>query len=220
MADYNGHPDCRNCEFFRQQADNGRQCSKHDFIMPTIDWHMACSDWQRQGKKIKDGKIDKDVLYYYSYSTGEVLTAEFASFKDLQNPILSVSIRLDHELGWVIYPRRQFQFFPEPERTVSIQIQNQEIFFQTVNVERKVAAEMIPVADGEWDTQYHTEYVFMLCSQEAPDLLYEWLGKHIDIERYKIQRNAPSLFAFIEVIEDQRHYALHFDDLAYQKYQL
>jgi hypothetical protein len=209
-------PSCENCDFFRRMSDEERLCNRHDFVMPRVDWQILCQDWQHKGSQVDWTDLKPGTLYYYSSSAG--MRAEIGQFKNLQRIIFSVSIRQDEAMGWVIFPRRYYNYFPAPDRMVTILIGERRCKFQVVNVERNVATEMIPRDEGQWDTQTHTQQVLLLTSLESPDLLRDWLSSIMNVGAYIEDSFAPSLFAFIEVKRPFAEYALHADMLAYQKY--
>jgi len=215
MAD---HPECQNCDFYRLRAEGGQHCAKHQFVMPSADWQTICRDWQHDNQPIDFEGMEPGMLYYYSWGSGDILIAPMGHFSQLQHPLISVSIRKDKQLGWVIYPRKQTIFFPEPDEMVTVYVGDRKSKFQVVNTERTLAKEMIPCEDGGWETQYHTQRVFMLHSLESPDLLYNWTQSFMDFDAYITDSFSPSLFAFIEVIHQGREYILHPDLLTYEKY--
>src|SRR5262245_34560253 len=98
-------PECESCDFFKRSASGRRLCSKHNFQMPLVDWHILCKDWRHNGKGVDLRSLKPDILYYYSSASGKMVRAEVASFAQLQRLVLSASVRQDDEMGWVIVPR-------------------------------------------------------------------------------------------------------------------
>jgi hypothetical protein len=134
-----------------------------------------------------------------------------------------VSIRRDLELGWIIYPRKQYEYFPEPGKWVTIRVGERKSKFEVANEERKLAIELIPneanEEDNKWEKQHHMQQVFMLHSVESPDLLYEWYNDLIDIEAFaKSNAVSASLHAFLQIEEAGSEYRLMADLLNYQNY--
>jgi hypothetical protein len=138
--------------------------------------------------------------------------------EDIQSLLISVSVRRDEQHGWIIFPRQYRHYFPEPDTRLIVIVGERKSAFQVINAERRLAAEMIPVGRGNWESHYHTQYVFMLYSLESPDLLYDWLNTIIDVDRMVADSIAPSFFAFMEVRNRNREYVLHADLLAYSDY--
>lgn len=212
------HPACENCDHYRKpDGDHEHTCQKHTFVMPYLDWHTLCRDWQHQQQTHESVKLlSRQRLYYYSYDAG--LQAEVGHFQELTYRRLSVSVRQDRDLGWVIFPRSYQRFFPAPDTFVNVLVGDRLRKFQVVNAERNIAVEMIPRRDGEWDVQYHTQQVFMLYSVESPDLLYDWMQTFMDVDAYIRQSFHPSLFAFVDVMQQTGEYTLRPDMLVYQQY--
>lgn len=211
-------PECENCDFFKRSASGRRLCSKHAFLMPLVDWHILCKDWLHEGKGLDMRSLKPDTLYYYSSASGKAVRAEIAPFEQLQRLVLSASVRHDDEMGWVIVPRHYHAYFPPPETLITVRVGDRKSKFHAVNSERKIAVEMIPVDEGEWETQHHTGQVYMLASMESPDLLYDWMNSFMDIDACLTESFARSLVTFVEVIREGAEYALHPDVMPYQKY--
>lgn len=185
--------------------------------MPNIDWNMLCKDWQHQGQGIELNQVEPKTLYYYSYGSGDIRIAPIQRFDYLRHMLVSVSIRFDEEYGWIIFPRNYHSYFPAPDTMVTVYIGQRKSKFVTINAERKLAVEMIPMADGEWEKQFHMQQVFMLYSMESPDLLVDWLDQIVDVAGVIRDSLAPSIFAFME-IRRNGEYILHPDLLSYQKH--
>lgn len=213
------HPECQNCDFFRKRDDasDDAVCMKHNFVMPRIDWQTICKDWQTNNETVSFQDMEEEMLYYYSYGSGDILIAPLAHFRQLQFPLISVSVRQDKSLGWVIYPRKQNQFFPAPDSLVTVYVGERKSKFQIVNMERNLAVEMVPRSHG-WEKQVHTQQVFMLGSLESPNLLYDWSQSFMDFDAFIDDSFSPSLFAFLEVLDHTGEYVLHPDLLTYEKY--
>jgi hypothetical protein len=211
-------PECENCDFFKRTASGRRLCAKHTFLMPLVDWQILCKDWRHEGKSIDLRGLKPDTLYYYSSASGKTVRAEIASFEQLQRLVLSASVRHDNDLGWVIVPRHYQAYFPAAETLITVRVGDRKSKFHAVNSERKIAVEMIPVDEGEWETSHHTGQVYMLASMESPDLLYDWMNSFMDLEAFLAQSFAPSLVTFVEVIREGSEYAIHADILPYQQY--
>lgn len=212
------HPDCLNCVFYKKQAKNHHHCSKHDFVMPSIDWQVVCADWQGQPDNPNrlPFKPEAGGLYYYSWTRG-LMVQPLVAFHELNDVLISVSLRQDEKYGWVIFPRKQTHYFPPPQELVNVVIDGRVCKFQVVNEERNLAAEIIPTEDG-WDEQYHSRQIFMLYSVESPTLIYDWLKTVMNIDAYIADTIAPSVFAFLEVAGNDVDYALFPDLLVYQQY--
>ena len=212
------HPRCENCDFYRLRAPGRRHCGRFDFTMPIIGWSTLCKSWQHQGEGVDFDRMEDETLYYYSIGTGDLKTAILARMQDLQSMVISVNIRQDRELGWVILPRHNFNYFPTPDTPITIIVGNRRCKFQVINIERNLAIEMVPGENG-WEPQYHTTQVFMLASLESGDLLYEWLDTFLHMGQYlEDSRLNPSIFAFIQVLSAPNTYSLTPDLLAYQAY--
>jgi hypothetical protein len=186
--------------------------------MPLIDWHILCRDWQHDQRQIDREDMQAGVLYYYSSATGQLRLSEVGPFTQLQRLVISVSVRHDDELGWVIVPRHYHIYFPPPDSLINVRVGERKSKFQVVNSERKIAMEMIPAENGQWEAQSHMQQVYMLTSMESPDLLYDWLNSFMDVEAFLAQSFAPSLVALVEILRQGSEYALHADTLAYQKF--
>ncbi len=212
------YPQCDNCDFFHFNPDSDRSCDIHDFVMPRTGWQIICSDWrQKQEPSPRFRELESGKLYYYSISTGEVLKAVLKPFEELQKSILGVNIRQDKELGWIIYPHKQRRFFPSPGEQVIIMLGSVRFLFLVANADRALAQNMYPTEDG-WETTYHTRKIFMLYCEKEPSILYRWANAHINFDEYISNSFVPSLFAFIEVLEPLRRYALRPDLLTYSQY--
>lgn len=214
MADY---PQCENCQFFTGPRADGRQCQKHQFVMPSIDWQMVCKDWRNDRKRLRLS-LSEQTLYYYSYGSGQIRKAPIAHFDQLQNPLVSVTLRRDEELGWVIYPRQYIHYFPRAGESFSVFIGEQAYRFHSVHEARNVAAAMTAMGDNVWEMNYHEQYIYMLYHDADPNLLYRWANQMLDFDAYMRDCFVPNLFAFVEVIRQGAQYALHPDLLAYQAY--
>lgn len=210
-------PECANCDFFLADSTDGRKCSKHKFVMPNVDWHILCKDWQHQGKSVDFMKMRPDELYYYSYATG-LRSAFLGKFEQLQRMIVSVSIRYDKEFGWILFPRKYTHFFPAPDTPITLILGNRKSRFQVTNTERNLAVEMFPNEEGNWEAHYHTQQVYMLYSLESTDLLRDWLDGYIEFDRHVKENVIPSFHAFVEVMAREMEYILHPDLLAYHEY--
>lgn len=211
------HPECSNCDFFIQNSQTDRKCRKHDFVMPKVDWSVLCKDWQHQRKSVDFLKMPDNELYYYTYAQG-LQSAFLGKFANLQNMIMSVSIRHDSDLGWVVFPRRYQNYFPPPDDLLTIMLNHRQSRFRVTNTERNLAVEMFPNEAGEWEAHYHTQQVFMMYSLESPNILRDWLEAYIDFDRYLQESAIPSFHAFAEVVEQETEYILHPDLLAYGDY--
>lgn len=212
-------PKCENCEFFRRVKNaEGKRCTRHAFVMPSLGWNVVCKDWQRSGENLNKSRLAPGVLYYYSYASGSIQASELAPFEDLQNPVLSVSIREDQDLGWVVYPRSHQNFFPRPGEEAIIDLTVTKTRLRVAMMERNMAMEMIPAGDGRWEPMYHTQQIMLLYHEQEPELLAEWLDTYIDINTHGQNGLAPSYFAFIEVLRQGYEYRLHPDLLAYPEY--
>lgn len=213
------YPDCTNCAFYNKQAKHHRHCGKHSFVMPLIDWQMICADWQTKLPHLQvqlPFTPERQMLYYYSMARGFIVQP-LVAFTQLNNVVISVSLRRDEAYGWVIYPRRQTHFFPPPQELVNVVIDGRTCKFQVVNEERNLATEIIPTEDG-WDEQFHSRQIFMLYSVESPTLLYDWLKTIMDIDAYIANTLSPSVFAFLEIAGNDVDYALFPDLLFYEQY--
>lgn len=213
-------PSCENCDFFNHGRNNDlRLCRKHDFVMPRVGWQMLCKDWCHNEQSVDFGDMDPETLYYYSLGSGKPRSALLARMEALQRLVLSVNIRQDKEMGWVIVPRTHQELFPPPGSLLTVVISGRRSKFQIANVERNLAVEMIPLQRGRWDKQIHTQQVVMLQSMESPQLLQDWLNSFIDLEALSKHSFTPSLFAFIEMPDETKgdHY-LYPDLLMYEDY--
>jgi hypothetical protein len=143
--------------------------------------------------------------------------APLAPFKQLRAPLLSVNVRRDHELGWIIYPRKHLRYFPAPDSEISVILNDQTFSFKTCSLPRTVAHEILGSEDGTPETMQHVQTLFMLASPQQPNLLYEWMSLYYDAERMFVHSIAPSLMAILEVIS-MGQYALYPDSLLYSEY--
>lgn len=201
-------PECPTCDFFHQQT---HRCTKHSFTMPSVEWYTLCSDWQRDGQQLGDDRLHNDHLYYYSAASSEFRITPLAPFTSLQNLIVSVAIREDAELGWVILPRTNEKHFPSPGLPAIVHIEGESLRFEITNAERKLAIEP---RVGSSKPQAHTQAVTMLHYPQQPDLLYQWLNSFVDMASYHQQKLKPGLFAFVEVLGGGE-YAIYPDMLVY-----
>lgn len=212
-------PHCGNCDFYVKKHNGEGDCTRYDFVMPTIGWYTICSKWQSQGQSIDLSDLKDRKLYYYSQAQQQVLYAELAGFQELRHKVISVSIRQDAEHGWVIYPRKQYRYFPNTGQFINILVGERNSKFEVINEERKLAFELIPIQKQAWERQDHLQYVFMLASVESPELLYDWYNHFIDVDVYaKTETVSPSLHAFLVINEQDGEYRLLADLLNYQKY--
>lgn len=215
MSDY---PECENCAFFRMHETYAeRKCTRHDIVLPRIDWQMICVDWQNGEHRIDAGHLEPGILYYYSYGTGDIIDSRLADFGRLRNMLISVTVRQDKELGWVIYPRNHRRYFPAAGKMLTVMVGDRKSKFYAVDAERTLVSKMMPGEAG-WETVYHNKSVYMLHSLESSELLYHWFSSFMDCDRYIDESFAPNLFAFMEIVEQDRMYALHPDLLLYNKY--
>lgn len=214
MSDY---PQCENCQFFTNRHDDNRQCQKYDFVMPEIDWQMVCKDWRNGNKRLRLN-LTEQMLYYYSYGSGQIRKSPIAPFRQLQNLIVSVTLRRDEEFGWVIYPRQRLHHFPQVGASFSLFIGEQSYRFCSVYEARNVATAMTTMGDNVWEMNYHEQYIYMLYHEDDPNLLYYWANQLLDFDAYMRDCFVPSLFAFVEIIQYGHSYALHPDLLAYEAY--
>lgn len=214
------HPECETCQFFRRRHETESVCTRHRFIIPRVEWPTLCKDWQQGEQTLPAATpaMRAKALYYYTVSSGHWTQLELAPFGRLRNPLFSVMLRFDEELGWVIVPRQNQIFFPAADSQVTVIASQRPCTFQILHAERRIAAEMIPIKGGTWQRQYHMQQVFMLASQESPHLLYDWMNSYMDVEACLEKRFAPSLFAFMEVQTPRQTYALYPDVLAYQDF--
>lgn len=217
-------PACRNCRFVSMDDPEGPRCRKHRFIMPRIDWHIVCADYEGDQGLEQLPRLEAGQLYYYSGEGPALRCLALSPFADLKNPLASVVLREDREFGWVLYPRSSRDYFPAPSTFVTVLLDQRPGKFQVVSIERSLAMELVPMDAGRWEGQAHLRYVLMLRCMESPTLLREWLEKHIDLAAYmddhSNQRFPANLFAFAEVIQPGARYALHPDWLVYEKYVL
>jgi hypothetical protein len=224
MSDTNGteaaqpHPECETCQFFRRRSDTESSCARHHFVIPRVEWSTICRDWQKGEQKLTNPAMRAKALYYYTLSSGHQSQLELAPFSRLKNPLFSVLLRFDEDLGWVIVPRQNQIFFPEADTRVTVIASQRPCVFEILHAQRRIAAEMIPLKGGQWQRQYHLQQVFMLASMDSPHLLYEWMNSYMDVEACLQNRFAPSLFAFMEVQSPNQTYALYPDVLAYQDF--
>lgn len=213
------YPDCSHCVFYNKTAKQHRHCQKHAFVMPTVDWHTICADWSGIAEDVQELPFEPESnhLYYYSLGQGQLFYESLGHFNILNNMLISVSLRYDEQYGWVIFPRRQTQFFPAPQALVNVTIGGRRCKFQVVNDERNLATEIIPTEEG-WSEQHHSRQIFMLYSVESPTLIYDWLRTIINVDKYIEDTIAPSVFAFLEIAGNDLDYALYADLLVYHKY--
>lgn len=208
-------PDCENCDFFKRNArDAARPCQKHAFVMPRIGWPTLCRDWRHRGQAL-DLDLEPERLYYYSHD-GDRL-AELAPFEALQRLLLSVRVRHDEGLGWVIVPRQGETALPAPESAFKLVLEGQSYPFRVTYAARQVALGARNM-NGR-GTRHHMEHILMLYSADAPDLLRHWLSAFVDFDAFSRERLAPSFFAFLEIDPKGGRFALHPDLLTYGPYQ-
>lgn len=224
MTDANGreasapHPECETCQFFRRRNETEAVCNRHRVILPRVEWPTLCRDWQQGEQKLTHPTMRAKALYYYTLTADTRTQLELAPFSRLKNPLFSVLLRFDEELGWVIVPRQNQVFFPAADSQVTVMASQKPSTFQILHAERRIAAEMIPLKSGSWQRQYHIQQVFMLASLESPHMLYDWMNSYMDVEACLRNRFAPSLFAFMEIQTPNQMYALYPDVLAYQDF--
>lgn len=210
--------ECETCQFFRRVSETDSACTRHRVTLPRVDWPTVCADWQQGEQRLASAGMRAKALYYFTQHDGQRSQLELVPFARLKQPLFSVLLRFDEELGWVIVPRQNHIFFPAAESQITIQAGQRPCAFHIMHAERRIAAEMIPLDGGRWQRQYHMQQVFMLASLESPHLLYDWLNTFMDVEACLREKFAPSLFAFMEVRTANQVYALHPDVLAYQDF--
>jgi len=213
MRDY---AECDNCIFYQKMTERDGRCTKYPFVMPRLDWSTICPSYRGDGLAHPQ-TMDANTLYYFGLQDDFYHFAPLAPFPQLRAPLLSVSVRQDHDLGWIIYPRKHLRYFPSPNTDVSIRLNEQEFSFVTYNVQRIVASEILANEDGTPETMQHVQTLFMLACPKQPDLLHEWMSLYYDTERLFAHALAPSLLAFLEVI-GMGQYALYPDSLLYGNY--
>lgn len=214
------YPECKNCDFFRRNDVGQPECGKHQVKLPMLDWQIFCRDWQIDNESIDLTNVNPDILYYYSYASGNIIDAEFSPFTELTKPVFSVSIRNDDEHGWVIAPRQHYGFFPSPGEHINVDIENRTTKFQVVTVERAIANAYLVQDTGNWDSRTHIQQIIYLVNLESQTLLYDWMNTYLDLDQIakKHSLGLPSMMAFMRVDTPNQTYTLNIDLLAHQNF--
>ncbi|MCS6837160.1 MAG: hypothetical protein NZ750_14220 [Anaerolineae bacterium] len=210
------YSECETCIFYQRMNERDGRCAKHSFVMPHLDWQTVCSSYMGEGMSHPE-PMDSRTLYYFGLNADFYHFAPLAPFAHLRAPLLSVNVRRDHELGWIIYPRKHLRYFPSPDSEISVVLNDQAFCFYTYSLQRTVAYEILGSEDGTPETLQHVQTLFMLGCPQRPDLLYEWTSLYYDTERLFARTLAPSLMAFLEVVSIGQ-YILHPDSLLYGDY--
>jgi len=210
------YAECETCIFYQKMGERDGRCTKHAFVMPRLDWPTVCLSYRGEGQAHPQS-MDAETLYYFGLASDAYYFAPLAPFKQLRAPLLSVNVRRDHELGWIIYPRKHLRYFPTPDTDIIVALNGQEFAFRTYSLPRTVAHEILGSEDGTPETMQHVQTLFMLACPQQPNLLYEWMNLYYDAERMFAYSIAPSLMAVLEVI-GMGQYALYPDSLLYGEY--
>lgn len=210
------YADCETCIFYQRMSERDGRCAKHPFVMPRLDWQTVCASYVGDGQPHPQS-MDVRTLYYFGLNDDFYHFAPLAPFTQLRATLISVNVRRDHELGWIIYPRKHLRYFPAPDSVVSVTLNGQTFSFQTYNLPRVVAREILSSEDDAPETMEHVQMLFMVGCPQYPDLLYEWMNLYYDTDRLFARAIAPSLMAFLEVI-GMGQYVLHPDSLLYGDY--
>lgn len=212
--------ECVNCAFYQDISYDGR-CAKHDFVMPRLDWRTLCNEYLGDHEMpVPQDALEKRTLYYYAQHNNQWRYTALKTFERLKRLIISVSVRYDEELGWIIYPRKHHQYFPAPLVDVQVTWDKTDHTFQTINVERSLARE-ISIRNGESYSEFkHVQQLFMLFSPQEPEILRAWIEQHFEvnslIKKMLALPRQINVVAFLEVVDEGR-YNLIPDYLLYPK---
>jgi hypothetical protein len=208
------HPQCGHCRHFAAQ-----RCRRHDFVVPYLG-EVICRDYelsdQRQPfgeweQSASDGRylvhapeelpqfsnglhsLEPGCLYQYGYhSAGPPW--KLGRFTRLQRPIATSHADFDGARGWILrISWSEPTLLPAVNKPFTLSIGRQEHTAEIVEATTTYHVPWVVDETGQWRAvnEIRTRREKILCLPNEPQVIGEWLGRHVELDRWLEARRSP-----------------------------